>query len=222
VRTLCLTHENNGPAGLFADVLRERGDDILEWNVSRGDPPEDPNAFDALVVFGGSMHVDQEERHPWLPAQHDLVRAAADRGQPLLGVCLGGQLIAHAMGAHVGPASRPEIGWHEVELTPEGEGDPVLGALPQSFDALQWHSYAFELPPGAVLLARSEVCAQGFRLGDATWGVQFHPEVTAEMLRRWRAASEGSAPPVELEPMQRWNELGRDLANAFYDFATTR
>jgi GMP synthase (glutamine-hydrolysing) len=222
VRALCLTHEDNGPAGIFADVLRERGDELLEWNVSHGDPPEDPEGFDALVVFGGSMHVDQEERHPWLPAQHDLVRAAADRGQPLLGVCLGGQLIARVMGGHVGPASRPEIGWHQVELTPEGEGDPVLGALPTTFDALEWHSYAFEPPPGAVLLARSPVCAQGFRLGATTWGVQFHPEATRAMLERWRAVSEGSAPPVELDPIHRWNELGRCLANAFFDLARPR
>lgn len=222
MRALCLTHEDNGPAGIFADVLRERGDELLEWNVSQGDPPEDPEVFDALVVFGGSMHVDQEERHPWLPAQHDLVRAAADSGQPLLGVCLGGQLIARAMGGHVGPASRPEIGWHQVELTPEGEADPVLGALPTTFDALEWHSYAFEPPPGAVLLAHSPVCAQGFRLGATTWGVQFHPEATRAMLERWRAVSEGSAPPVELEPIHRWNELGRRLANAFFDLARPR
>jgi GMP synthase-like glutamine amidotransferase len=222
VRALCLTHEENGPAGLFADVLRERDDDLLEWNVSHGEPPEPPDSFDAIVVLGGSMHVDQEKQHPWLPGQLDLIGGALGRGQPLLGVCLGGQLIARALGAHVGPASRPELGWHEVELTSEGQADPVLGALPRSFDALEWHSYAFELPPEAVLLAENEVCPQGFRLGETTWGVQFHPEATRAMLTRWRAASEGSAPPVELEPIHRWNELGRDLANAFFDFAAAR
>jgi GMP synthase-like glutamine amidotransferase len=220
VRALCLTHEENGPAGLFADVLRERGDDLLEWNVSGGEPPEPPQAFDALVVFGGSMHVDQEAQHPWLSQQLDLINGALDRGQPLLGVCLGGQLIARALGAHVGPASLPELGWYEVELTSEGQTDPVLGALPRSFDALEWHSYAFELPSEAVLLAENEVCPQGFRVAKTTWGVQFHPEATREMLERWRTASEGSAPPVDLGPIHRWNELGRDLANAFFDYAT--
>src|SRR5262245_6116383 len=136
MRVLCLTHEDMGPAGLFADVVRERGDELLEWNVSRGPPPESPERFDALVVFGGSMHVDQEERHPWLPGQHDLVREALDRGRPFLGVCLGAQLIARAMGARVGPAPRPEIGWHKVELTAAGAADPVLGVLPERFDAL--------------------------------------------------------------------------------------
>src|SRR6188474_1064890 len=124
VRVLCLTHEHDGPAGLFADVVRERGDELLEWNVSQGPPPEVPESFDALVVFGGSMHVDQEDRHPWLTGQHDLMREALDRGQPLMGVCLGGQLLARVAGAHVGPAARPEIGWFEIELTPEGASDP--------------------------------------------------------------------------------------------------
>jgi GMP synthase-like glutamine amidotransferase len=220
VRALCLTHEHNGPAGLFADVLRERGDDLLEWNVSQGRPPEDPESFDALVVFGGSMHVDQEDKHPWLPGQHDLARKAVERGQPLMGVCLGGQLLARSVGAHVGPASRPEVGWFEVELTPEGAADPVLGSLPERFEAFEWHSYAFDVPPDGVLLARNPVCAQAFKIGDAAWGVQFHPEVTLEMLEAWRAGSEGSAPPIGLEPVGRWNELGRRLANAFFDFAS--
>jgi GMP synthase-like glutamine amidotransferase len=121
------------------------------------------------------------------------------------------------MGAHVGPASRPEIGWHEVALTPEGAADPVLGALPERFDAFQWHSYAFEVPRGGELLAESPVCAQAFRLGPSAWAVQFHPEVTRDMLELWRSGSEGSAPPIALEPIGRWNELGGRLAHAFFD-----
>jgi GMP synthase (glutamine-hydrolysing) len=220
MRVLCLTHEHDGPAGLFADVVREREDELLEWNVSQGPPPESPEDFDALVVFGGSMHVDQEEKHPWLTGQHDLMRGAVERGQPLMGVCLGGQLLARAAGAHVGAASRPEIGWFEIELTPEGEADPVVGSLPGRFEAFEWHSYAFEVPPGGVLLARNPVCAQAFRVGDAAWGVQFHPEVTTEMLGAWRTALDGSAPPFGLEPIGRWNELGRALAHAFFDHAS--
>ena len=221
MRVLSLTHEHDGHSGLFGDVVRERGDELLEWNVSQGPPPESPADFDALVVFGGSMHVDQEERHPWLMGQYDLMTDALERGQPLLGVCLGGQLLARVAGAHVGPASRPEIGWFEIELTHEGTADPVLGALPERFEAFEWHSYAFEVPPDGVLLAENAVCAQGFRVDEAAWGVQFHPEVTREMLEAWRAQSEGSAPPVPLEPIERWNALGHRLANAFFDFAAS-
>jgi len=166
------------------------------------------------------MHVDQEDKHPWLTSQHDLMRDAVERGQPLMGVCLGGQLLARVAGAHVGPAARPEIGWFEIELTPEGASDPVVGALPERFEAFEWHSYAFDVPPDGVLLAKSPSCAQAFRVGEAAWGVQFHPEVTHEMLEAWRAAADGSAPPVPLEPVGRWNELGRALANAFFDQAS--
>ena len=222
MRVLCLTHEQEGHSGLFGDAVRERGGELLEWNVSQGPPPESPATFDALVVFGGSMHVDQEERHPWLTGQHDLLREALESGQPLLGVCLGGQLLARSAGAHVGPASRPEIGWFEIELTPAGKADPVLGALPERFEAFQWHSYAFEVPTDGVLLAENPVCAQGFRVGETAWGVQFHPEVTREMLEAWRAKSEGSAPPISLEPIERWNALGHRLATAFFDFAKRR
>ncbi|MEO8290173.1 MAG: type 1 glutamine amidotransferase [Gaiellaceae bacterium] len=222
MRVLCLTHEEAGPAGLFADTVRERGDDLLEWNVSRGPLPSPAKDFDAVVVLGGSMHVDQEERHPWLAEQEELVRSAMDSEQPLFGVCLGGQLVARVAGAHVGPASRPEIGWHEVELTPAASADPVIGVLPPRFEALEWHSYAFELPEGAELLATSAVCPQAFRLGETTWGVQFHPEATLQMLEGWRAMSEGSAPLVGLEPIGRWNDLGRRLAGAFLDFARSR
>jgi GMP synthase (glutamine-hydrolysing) len=222
VRVLLLTHEEMGPAGLFADVVRERGDELLEWNVSHGSPPASPADFDTLVVFGGSMHVDQEERHPWLPEQHDLVKDALDRAQPLLGVCLGAQMVARVLGARVGPASQPEIGWHPVELTEAGRADPVLGALPDRFDALEWHSYAFDLPAGAELLAQSPVCPQAFRLGETTWGVQFHPEATLAMLECWRSSSAGSAPPVALDPIHRWNDIGAQLAHAFFDFVNAR
>jgi GMP synthase-like glutamine amidotransferase len=98
----------------------------------------------------------------------------------------------------------------------------VLSRLPQSFVAFQWHYYTHGLPAGAVELARSKVCTQAFRLGENAWGVQFHPEVTHEMLEVWRAGSEGSAPPIGLEPVGRWNELGSRLANAFFDFAAGR
>ena len=220
MRVLCLTHEQHAPAGLFGDVVRERGDDLVEWNVSQGPLPEDSTSFDAIVVFGGSMHVDQEDKHPWLTGQQDLMRDAVDRAQPLMGVCLGSQLLARSAGAHVGPASRPEIGWFDIELTPEGEADPVIGALPGRFEAFEWHSYAFDVPPDGVLLARNPVCAQAFKVGERAWGVQFHPEVTPEMLDDWRAASDGSAPPIALEPIGRWNELGRTLAHAFFDQAS--
>jgi GMP synthase (glutamine-hydrolysing) len=144
----------------------------------------------------------------------------------VLGVCLGVQLLARAAGARVERMpDGPEIGWHRVELTDAGVEDPVLGSLPPVFDALQWHHYTYGLPAGAVELARSAACTQAFRLGDACWGVQFHPEVTAPQLEDWIVDT--SDPPPDphglrvetLERMAIWNQLGRSLCSAFLDTA---
>jgi GMP synthase (glutamine-hydrolysing) len=141
----------------------------------------------------------------------------------VFGVCLGAQLLAKAAHAEIGPAREPEIGWLPVELTDAARDDPVFAVLPQRFDAFQWHYYTHGLPGGAVELARSEVCTQGFRLGDACWAVQFHPEVTAQQLEGW--LHDPDDPPVGRDPselraeiaagIERWNELGIALCDAF-------
>jgi GMP synthase (glutamine-hydrolysing) len=146
---------------------------------------------------------------------------------PVLGVCLGAQLLAAAAGSEVHRVEAPEIGWLEVERLPAGDADPVAGALPERFTAFQWHSYACRLPAGAVELARSPVCAQAFMLGGSAWGVQFHPEVTPDILEEWigdydsdpDAVRLGFDPvaaraelPARIEP---WNAIGRDLFGAW-------
>lgn len=223
MRLLALIHEADAPSGVFGEAARGAGHELVERNVTRdGVPP--PDGYDALMVFGGAMHVDQEDRHPWLRDEDALLRELLQRGTPLLGVCLGSQLIAKAAGARVGPAARREIGWHEVELTPEAATDPVLGALPERFRAFQWHSYAFELPPGAVALAANPVCLQAYRIGDAAWGIQFHAEVTRPIVERWLASVDGreEAQDLDFSPMTAWNELGRGLAARFLEAASSR
>jgi len=122
-------------------------------------------------------------------------------------------------------APGPEIGWCPVTLNEAGVGDPVLGSLPSEFTALQWHHYTYGLPEGAVELARSPVCTQAFRLGDACWGVQFHPEVTAAQLEGWVADTDDPPPDADRlraetpEKMGRWNDLGRSLCAAFLETA---
>jgi GMP synthase-like glutamine amidotransferase len=208
---LALIHGDTVRSGSFADVVRRRGDRLVEHNLAWGRPL--PRAFDALIVLGGGMHPDHDEQHPWLLEELELLREV---DVPVLGVCLGAQLIARAAGAAVYPASEPEIGWYEVERTAD---DPVLGALPERFTALQWHEYTYDLPPGAVELARSPVCNQAFRLADA-WGVQFHPEITAWHLERW-AEEDGIAVP-DTAPVGEWSGLGRRLCDAFLDYAAGR
>jgi GMP synthase-like glutamine amidotransferase len=217
VRVLSLMHQKDAPTGTFADGVHARGAELTEWNISSGPPPEPPESYDAVFLFGGAMHVDQEGKHPWLRDEDDIVKRLLANEVPLFGVCLGSQLIAKAAGARVGPAPREEVGWHEVELTREAAEDPVLGVAPHKFTAFQWHSYAFDLPPGATALARNDVGLQAYRLGDFAWGIQFHAEVTQEIVDGW-ARSDGRR-PFDPAPMESWGLLGRGLAERFLEVA---
>jgi GMP synthase-like glutamine amidotransferase len=222
VDILSLVHGEDARTELFGPLVAEAGHRLEEWSFGWPAPPARPlDAYDAVLVFGGAMHGDQEESHPWLRAELEWLHGMLERPVPTLGICLGSQLIAHAAGAWLGPLGEPEIGWSEVELTDEGSADPVLSALPQRFEAFQWHHYGHGLPDGAVALATNPVALQGFRLGDACWGVQFHPEVTEPQLGRW-IADESDPPPdperLRVETRERigkWNELGRRLCRSF-------
>src|SRR6202000_2710645 len=115
----------------------------------------------------------------WIATERGLLGRLIEERVPLIGLCLGGQMIAAAAGAVPRRAPRPEIGWHQVELTGEGRDDPLLGPLAPGFEAFQWHSYEFPLPPGAVALARSEVSLQAARIGEVAWAIQLQPGVSA-------------------------------------------
>lgn len=233
MRILSLVHEETPSSGLLAEVALERGDELDEWSLAWGTPmPRPIEEYSAVVVLGGAMHVDQEDQHPWLRDETCLVGNLLERRVPLLGVCLGAQLLAAAANGRVAAASEPEIGWHVVELGPDGAADPVLGVYPDRFEALQWHHYAFELPVGGVPLATSPRCLQAFRLGDLAWGIQFHAEATRDELLSW-IDSEQANPTAESagffdatrlradteQLIERWNEHGRALAAAFLQTA---
>jgi GMP synthase-like glutamine amidotransferase len=219
VNVLSIVHGDDARTELFAPVIAEAGHALEEWSFAeRGAPPLD--GYGAVMVFGGAMHVDQHDRHPWLQEEVDWLRELVARRVPTLGICLGSQLLAGALGAWVGPLAEPEIGWREVDLTQDAAADPVLSPLPRHFEALQWHHYGHGLPEGAVALARNDAALQAFRLG-ACWGVQFHPEVTEPQLEGW--IGDESDPPPDPEALRaetrekigRWNELGRRLCRAF-------
>lgn len=186
MRVLAIVHQRDAGPGVFAEAIASAGGQLDEWTLAeQPEPPADPLGYDAVLVLGGAMNVDEEERYGWIAAEKALLRELLERGVPLLGLCLGGQLLAVAAGAEPRRASRPEIGWHRVDVTAEGEGDPLLGPLAPAFEAFQWHSYEFPLPPGAVPLATSDVCLQACRLGERAWALQFHPEVSAADARHW-------------------------------------
>ena len=215
---VAIVHGPNVGAGVFADAVRERGDRLLEWIPSTNE--ELPSA-DAVLVFGGAMHVDQEAEHPWLRREVDVLRGLLDEQVPILGVCLGAQLLAQAAGARVGPARAPEVGWLPVELTRDAGDDPLFRSVPARFEAFQWHHYAFEVPAGATELARSAVCSQAFRLDGNAWAVQFHPEVTHEQVQSWLDEKDDvdvdwTAFAAETESrIEAWNDFGRKLCASF-------
>jgi GMP synthase-like glutamine amidotransferase len=216
MRVLSLVHGPTVRAELFGDVVRDEGHELVEVHAEAGLPALD--GADALLVFGGSQHVDQEEEHPWLVPEDAFLREALTRGVPTLGVCLGAQLVAKAAGAWAGPSEHPEAGWTPVELTEAGAADPVLGALPRRFDAFQLHEYTYAVPDGAVELARSATNTQAFRLG-AAWAVQFHPEVRQTQVEGWLVEADlpgreeiAASLPARLPA---WQELGARLCRAF-------
>jgi GMP synthase (glutamine-hydrolysing) len=232
MRALAIVHQRDAGPGVFAEAALASGWDLDQWLRAETDtPPGDPERYDAVMVFGGAMHADHEEQHPWLREEKALLRRLIARDIPLLGVCLGAQLVAEAAGASARRASRPEIGWHDVEVTPEAATDPVLGPLAPRFTAFQWHSYEFTLPPDATPLARSAVCLQAFRAGN-TMGIQFHAEVSADDAAAWidDYRSDEDAVRIGIDPtvlrdqtrasIGEWNSAGRALCTRFLDALT--
>lgn len=186
MRVLVLQHIACEHPGVFSAVSRERGVEQVAVEVDEGEPLPDWRRFDAVLAMGGPMGAGDEAEHPWLRAEKQLIADAVKAGVPLLGVCLGAQLLAAALGARVYAAERPEVGLLEVELTAVGRSDPLFAGIGDAFPSLQWHADTFDLPPGALQLARSPLVAnQAFRVGGLAYGVQFHLEVTGEMAREW-------------------------------------
>jgi GMP synthase (glutamine-hydrolysing) len=227
VRVLTIVHQADAGAGVFGREAEARGHELVEWMPSNGGPP-DIDSVDAAMAFGGAMHPDQEDAHPWLARDKELLGELLARRVPTLGVCLGSELLAEVAGGAPRRSSRPEIGWYRIELSPEGAEDPLLRDLPREFEGFGWHSYEWQLPPGAVPLAQSDVCLQAFRLdGAPAWGIQFHAEVTRENLLKWLEgyANDADAVRIGIDPealrqeserrIEDWNEAGRALASRF-------
>jgi GMP synthase-like glutamine amidotransferase len=229
MRALAIVHQRDAGPGVFGDEMRSRGVELDQWLIAEGPPAAEPAGYDAVLTFGGAMHADQEAEHPWLKEEKAVLRDLIDRRVPLLGMCLGCQLVAEAAGGAARRIGAPEIGWHAVELTSEAADDPLLSGLPPRFGAFQWHSYEAVLPPGATALARSPVCLQAYRLEGPAWGIQFHAEVSAGDADYWidDYRSDPDAVRIGLDPdalrkqtrelIGAWNEVGRALCGRFVD-----
>ncbi|HLN04985.1 MAG TPA: type 1 glutamine amidotransferase [Acidimicrobiales bacterium] len=184
-RAVVLQHIACEPPGIYEDVLVSRGIEVVRAELDEGDPLPDLLQANFVVAMGGPMSVNDETGHAWIADEKRQIARAVAAGVPFFGVCLGAQLLAASLGAPVRAGDAPEVGILPVELTEAGRADPVLSGLAESFPVLQWHGDTFELPAGAVHLGRSDAYAnQAFRVGGA-YGIQFHLEVTGEMLEEW-------------------------------------
>src|SRR5439155_3916827 len=193
---LVIEHPDDELPGVIGERFVEVGLPLERFAVAGGGPLPDPRDFAAVVVLG-SIESVYDDRVPWVRPESDMVAAAVEGSVPVLGICFGGQLLARVLGAEVGPASQPERGWLVVDTD-----DPELVA-PGPW--MTWHRDAFAVPPGGTEIARSEVCAQAFTHGPHV-GLQFHPEVTLDIIKFWLSQSEseaGASPPkVVLEAIR--------------------
>jgi GMP synthase (glutamine-hydrolysing) len=220
MQVLAITHGPLVRAELFGEVIAEEGHELVEWNIRLLGTP--PRGADAVLVFGGDQNVGEELEHPWLHEEYDVLGRLVAEQTPLLGVCLGAQSLAHALGAAVELVAGGLLaGFYETELTDAGTEDRVLGVLPRRFEALNANGYRFAVPDGAVALADGPT-PQAFRVDDAAWGVQFHPEARRDQVLQWFAEDEAQLPrsldelAAELdEKLPAWQEHGRALCRAF-------
>jgi GMP synthase (glutamine-hydrolysing) len=181
VRIVVLQHERETGLGAFATLLEDAGVDSAVVETLNS-PLPNPGEFDGAIALGGSLGAYD----PRLRETRRWIRSAVLRGLPFLGVCLGGQLLASALGAAVKRQAQPELGVHDLYLTDAARRDPVFCGLPRRLTVFGWHEDRFDLPVGAVPLAGSIACTyQAFRFGPVAYGLQFHPEVRAGELANW-------------------------------------
>ncbi len=231
-RILVFQHIDIEHPGIFRDFLRADGIDWTPVELDEGEPIPALADYDALWVMGGPMDVWEEAAHPWLVPEKAAIReAVAARRMPYLGLCLGHQLLAEALGGAVGPAATPEIGILEVELTEAGRASPFYRAMPDLGTCLQWHSAEVtRAPADAEVLASTAACAvQALSYGSQAFSIQYHLEMTDRTVPEWgevpayRAALEkalgpGALPGFMAEAESRLPDFKRDARQLYENF----
>jgi GMP synthase (glutamine-hydrolysing) len=225
MRVLIFRHVPFEGAGLLESVLGDRGIGFDYADLYASDAPDvKPERYTALVFMGGPMSVNDDLAY--LRREEEYIREAVANDVPVLGICLGSQLIAKALGATVWRNSSKEIGWFGLRFTPAAGADPLFDGL-QAETVFHWHGETFDLPDRAVLLASSDLCRnQAFRVGDRVYGMQFHLEVTPEMIADWTQQDQNCGDVRELtSPLdpyynaERMAELSRRVFGAWSDLA---
>ncbi|MFM0229866.1 type 1 glutamine amidotransferase [Paraburkholderia sediminicola] len=196
MRILVLQHLNCEHPGVFREFWDERGHERVTVELDEGDTIPSFDGFDLLAVMGGPMDVWQEEIHPWLAVEKEAIRHwVKDLRKPYLGICLGHQLLAEALGGRVTPMLKPEVGVTEINLTDAGVADPIFSGFNKKFETLQWHGAEVSIVPDqAVVLAFNEHCAvQAIRWGECAYGFQYHTEITPATVPDWGCIPEYKA-----------------------------
>ena len=219
-----LQHHEEENAGSLGDVLHARGIEARTVHGYIGEAvPKRLGEAAGLVILGGPMGVSEQDRYPFLTDELALIGDALAHNVPVLGICLGGQLLAHALGATVSKSPRAEIGWYPLRLTEAARKDRLWADLPHSCPAFHWHEDMFDLPPGAALLASSDLTpCQAFRSGMNAYGLQCHLEVTDALLERWLTVWENELPEgratadaISSQGQQELTGLGRTAQAVF-------
>lgn len=188
-RILVFQHVAAEPLGTLDPLIRRRGHRIRFVNFERN-PDAQPHVdrYRGLIVLGGPMNVEEQAQRPHLRTELLAIEQMLKQGKPVLGICLGAQLLAHVLGAPVRRHCEPEIGWYPLHTTDAGRSDPVLSPLADTTSVFQWHGCHFEVPRDAVHLARTDGCEQqAFRWGENAYGFQFHLEMDVPLIERWLA-----------------------------------
>lgn len=213
---MCVRHaEFEGP-GLFETIAHEHGIELHTVATDLGEPVPDASGVGGVVVMGGPFSVSEIDTRPHLAKERRLLTDAARNRQPVMAICLGAQLLASGLGAHVGMSPREERGMYEVALTLDGLADPMVGPERPTLRVFQFHDNAFDLPPGATALATSQSCPnQSFRFGDRAYGLQFHIELPSPF-----AAHIPETERPTHEERETLSKLGRRIIDRFFRIAT--
>ena len=233
VKVLVFQHVPFEVLGTLDPLLRREGYRVRYVNFGREpDAQPDLDKYHGLIILGGPMNVDMTEAYPHLDTEVRLIREAMEKGIPILGICLGAQLIAKSLGASVKKNPEREIGWYRVSLTESGKLDPLMRHLEDSKPIFEWHGDTYELPDGGVHLAATDTCPnQAFRYGDKVYGFQFHMEVDGALIERWLntpvyrkeiASTNGRIDPDVIrsqtrENIQQLNELSEKVFGEFLE-----
>jgi len=233
-KVLVFQHVDCEGPGIFAQAALKQGFELVILDPSKRLPTAE-EMFEArgLIVLGGPMGVYESGRYSWIAAEVERVGEAVRSGKPVIGICLGSQVLASALGARVFPHTRKEIGWDDIELLPGSQQDPLLRDLPSPLEVFHWHGDTFDLPEGAVCLAQSRTCRnQIFRFGAKAWGLQCHLEIERtdpitwskvyqEEVRKTRAPTVGE--DFDRDTDRYWpllQPVARQVAGRFFGFCS--